>query len=273
MDLLDILYKNIPVFLSMQVLMSFFFLYKSIMTMAKNRITLDSQSESESQSESTIPIEKKQIKYDDKYKNEYISMNSIQLTTTEKENLKNNFVMEITPLGNVIMCYSIDKQCFIYYSDSTNPYRFLETVARKYITTFKCKDLTIFIDESDEIEDEKIPTEKTPEVNNTIITHAIAPPPQPPTTTKKNVFAKFKNYNHPNSIPSNSMIAKNNPNKTAKQSNKEVKENKNKYISEGKIVNFSFIKKIDKKQIVKRLNTTFAEFKKMQQESKNKTSL
>jgi hypothetical protein len=273
MDLLDILYKNIPVFLSMQVLMSFFFLYKSIMTMAKNRITLDSQSESESQSESTIPIEKKQIKYDDKYKNEYISMNSIQLTTTEKENLKNNFVMEITPLGNVIMCYSIDKQCFIYYSDSTIPYRFLETVARKYITTFKCKDLTIFIDESDEIEDEKIPTEKTPEVNNTIITHAIAPPPQPPTTTKKNVFAKFKNYNHPNSIPSNSMIAKNNPNKTAKQSNKEVKENKNKYISEGKIVNFSFIKKIDKKQIVKRLNTTFAEFKKMQQESKNKTSL
>ena len=69
------------------------------------------------------------------------------------------------------------------------------------------------------------------------------------------------------------MIAKNNPNKTATQSNKEVKENKNKYISEGKIINFSFIKKIDKKQIVKRLNMTFAEFKKMQQESENKNSL
>ena len=35
----------------------------------------------------------------------------------------------------------------------------------------------------------------------------------------------------------------------------------------------SSYKKIDKKQIVKRLNMTFAEFKKMQQESKNKTSL
>lgn len=69
------------------------------------------------------------------------------------------------------------------------------------------------------------------------------------------------------------MITKNNPNKTAKQSNKEVKENKNKYISEGKINNFSIIKKIDKKIIVKRLNMTFAEFKKMQQESENKTSL
>lgn len=271
MDLLDILYKNIPVFLSMQVLMSFFFLYKSIMTMAKNSITIDSLSESQSESTTTIPIGKKPIKYDDKYKNEYAKLNSRQLTTSEKEHLKNNFVMETTPLGNVIMCYSIDKQCFIYYSDSTIPYRFLETVARKYITTFKCKDITIYVDETDEIEDEKIPTEKASEVNNAIITHAIAPPP--PTTTKKNVFAKFKNYNHPNSIPSNSMIAKNNSNKTSSQSNKEVKENKNKYISEGKIINFSFIKKIDKKQIVKRLNMTFAEFKKMQQESKNKTSL
>lgn len=264
MDLLNILYKNIPVFLSMQVLLSFFFLYKSIMTMAKNNVA-------QIESESNIIIEKPFIKYIDKYKNEYAKLNSRQLTTSEKEHLKNNFVMETTPLGNVIMCYNIDKQCFVYYSDSTIPYRFLETVARKYITTFKCKDITIYVDETDEIEDEKIPTEKASEVNNAIITHAIAPPP--PTTTKKNVFAKFKNYNHPNSIPSNSMIAKNNSNKTAKNSNKEVKENKNKYISEGKIINFSFIKKIDKKQIVKRLNMTFAEFKKIQQESKNKTSL
>jgi hypothetical protein len=280
MDLLHILYKNIPVFLSIQVLMTFFFLYKSIMTMAKNNIRLKSQSDSE---ESTITREKKPIKYDDKYKNEYIKLDSRQLTTNEKENLKNNFVMETTPLGNVIMYYNIDKHSFVYYSDSTIPYRFLETVARKYITTFKCKDLTIFIDESDEIDDvdidadihEKISIEKPSEVNNATVTYTVthSTPPLSTTTTKKNVFAKFKNYNHPNSTPSSSMIAKNNPNKCATQSNKEVKENKNKYISEGKIINFSFIKKIDKKQIVKRLNMTFAEFKKMQQESKNKTSL
>jgi len=69
------------------------------------------------------------------------------------------------------------------------------------------------------------------------------------------------------------MIAKKNTSNKITQSNKKVKENRNKYISEGKIINFSFIKKIDKKQIIKRLNMTFAEFKKMQQESKNKTSL
>ena len=241
------------------------------MTMSKNNIRLYSQLDSD------VTTEKKPIKYDDKYKNEYLKLDFRQLTTIEKENLKNNFVMETTPLGNVIMYYNIDKNGFVYYSDSTIPYRFLETVARKYITTFKCKDSSIYVDEIDDEIDCKIyknkPIEKLPEITSDTSSDTKPNSKVSITTTKKNVFAKFKNYNHPNSIPSNSMIAKNNPNKTATQSNKEVKENKNKYISEGKIINFSFIKKIDKKQIVKRLNMTFAEFKKMQQESENKNSL
>lgn len=273
MDLFLILYKNIPVFLSIQVFLTFFFLYKSIINLAKTSITIDLLSDSEH----TITTKKQPIKYDDKYKNEYLKLDFRQLTTFEKDNLKNNFVMETTPLGNVIMYYNIDKHGFVYYSDSAIPYRFLETVARKYITTFKCKDITIYVDEIDEIEEIHIPIPISIEKQSEIMvdTSLDTKPTSKvsTTTTTKNVFAKFKNYNHPSSTPSTSMIAKNNPNKTASTMNKVVKENKNKYISEGKIVNFSFIKKIDKKQIVKRLNMTFAEFKKMQQESKNKTSL
>lgn len=267
MDLSHILYKNIPVFLSMQVLITLFFLYRSLINLARSNITIDLLSGSED----TTTTNKQPEKYEDKYKSEYIKLNFRQLTSIEKENLKNNFVMETTPLGNVIMYYNIDKHSFVYYSDSTIPYRFLETVARKYITTFKCKDSSIYVDENDDEIDEKIPItqEKQSEItDDTKPTSKVST-----ATTNKNVFAKFKNYNHPNSIPSTSMIVKNNPNKSSTQSNKQVKENKNKYISEGKIVNFSFIKKIDKKQIVKRLNITFAEFKKMQQESKNKNSL
>ena len=262
MDIFHILYKNIPIFLSIQLLMTFFFLYKSIITMSKNSIvTFDFKIED-------ATTEKQTIKYEDKYKNGYIKLESRKLTQIEKENLKNNFVMETTPLGNVIMYYNIDKNGFVYYSDSTIPYRFLETVARKYITTFQCKDSSIYVDETDD-DDEKKPIEIDIDQSSN-----AKPIPKPLLNiTNKKVFAKFKNYNHPNSIPSTSMIAKNNPNKTTSQSIKEVKENKNKYISEGKIINFSFIKKIDKKQIVKRLNMTFAEFKQMQQESKNKTSL
>jgi hypothetical protein len=234
--------------------------------MSKNNIiTFDFKSETAS------AIEKKPIKYDDKYKNEYLKLDFRQLTTSEKEKLKNNFVMETTPLGNVIMYYNIDKHGFVYYSDSTIPYRFLETVARKYITTFQCKDTSIYVDDMDDDIDEKIPLEKCKEIPSDLQGNKMTS--SNTTKTNKNVFAKFKNYNHPNSIPSTNMVAKNNSNKKTTQSMKEVKENKNKYISEGKIINFSFIKKIDKKQIVKRLNMTFAEFKKMQQESKNKTSL
>jgi len=269
MNLSHILYKSIPIFLSIQVFMTFFFLYKSIMNIAKNNVTFDS----DFVSESNTTIEKQLVKYEDKYKSDYMKLNSRQLSTSEKDNLKNNFVMETTPLGNVIMYFNNEKNGFVYYSDSTIPYRFLETVGRKYITTFKCKDSTIYVDETDE-PDEKKPIEKLPEINmDTTISESITNTKTLTSTTNKNVFAKFKNYNHPTSTPSNSMIAKNNQVKITSQSTKEVKENKNKYISDGKITNFSFIKKIDRKQIVKRLNMTFAEFKRMQQEFENKTSL
>jgi len=263
MNLLFILYENITILLSIQACLFFLCLYKYIKT-PQNTVTNGS-----------LPIKNKPfIKYEDKYKNEYMGLNSIQLTIPEKEHLKNNFIMETTPLGNVIMYYSYEKNGFVYYSDSTLPYRFLETIGRKYITTFKCKDSSIYIDENDIIPE--LTTNAKTDVKTDVKTDAndsseCKETTKPSTSTiNKNVFAKFKNYNHPNSIPSTSMIAKNNQssNKNTTQQLKDIKEKKNKYISEGKISNFSFIKKIDKKQIVKRLNLTFAEFKKMQQESK-----
>ena len=55
------------------------------------------------------------------------------------EKLKNSFIMEKTPLGNVIMYYNVNRESFEYFSDSTIPYRFLEVVARKYVITFQCR--------------------------------------------------------------------------------------------------------------------------------------
>jgi len=76
--------------------------------------------------------EKKVVLYEDKYK-EFPS-----------ENLPvkpNNILIEQTPIGNVIMFYN--KSRFEFYADKTIPYRFLETVARKYVCMFKCKDIYI----------------------------------------------------------------------------------------------------------------------------------
>ena len=264
MNLFFILYENIAILLSFQTFLFFLYLYKCIndarnttLKTIDNTIYLD-----RSFANIKNPII---IKYEDKYRDDYTKLQPICLTTKEKENLKNNFIMENTPLGNVIMYYNYEKNSFVYYSDSTIPYRFLETVGRKYIVTFKCRDTSIFEDESDINEDSPDNTDIAENTDNVDIVH-VNDVCKSNSKMPKNVFAKFKNYNHPNSIPSASMAIKNNqmPNKNITQKIKEVKENKNKYMSEGKIVNFSFLKKIDKKQIIKRLNMTFAEFKKLQ---------
>ena len=270
MNLFFILYENIAVLVSLQTFFFFLYLCKCI-TDARN-IHLQSLDTAISLDRSVANIKNPIIvKYEDKYRDDYVKLQPICLSTKEKENLKNNFIMENTPLGNVIMYYNYEKNGFVYYSDSTMPYRFLETVGRKYIVTFRCKDSSIFEYDDDNNEDSAentnepeiaVTTQNNDMVDNIKSNDICATKPKLP----KNVFAKFKNYNHPNSIPSASMAVNNNQmsNKNTSQKIKEVKENKNKYMSEGKIANFSFLKKVDKKQIIKRLNMTFAEFKKLQ---------
>lgn len=62
----------------------------------------------------------------------------------------NNYVIETTPVGNVIMRFNNDKKSFEYYSNHSVPYRYLEPIGRKYVLTYKCK--SIFIDIDEEIE-------------------------------------------------------------------------------------------------------------------------
>lgn len=83
MDLFHLLYKNIPIFLSIQVLMTFFFLYKLLINLSKTTITIDLPNESEDTITNTT-IENQPIKYEDKYKNGYLKLDFRQLTTNEK---------------------------------------------------------------------------------------------------------------------------------------------------------------------------------------------
>ena len=87
---------------------------------------------------------------------------------------------------------------------------------------------------------------------------------------KKDVFAKFKNYNKEsgtgkvnrgaappkNSIPNNNNV---------KKADEKVilKENANRYTYEGKLANFSFLKKPDRKIIDKKYAMSFADYKKL----------
>ena len=62
----------------------------------------------------------------------------------------NNYIIECTPLGNVIMRYNHDKKSFEYFSDHSVPYRYLEPIGRKYVMTYRCK--ANFINMEEEIE-------------------------------------------------------------------------------------------------------------------------
>jgi len=185
------------------------------------------------------------------------------------DKLMNSFVLDNTPLGNVIMTYNNNKEVFEYYSDNSIPYRFLESVARKYVITYFCRPLYVDMEEElkesekkrlEKENEEKLQKEKEKEE---LTNKAMIP-------IKKSVFAKFKSYNKDgwsagkinagaappkNSIP-NTNTNTNNENKFL------LKEKTNRYNYQGKIANFSMIKKINKKEINKKYAMTFAEFKK-----------
>lgn len=193
------------------------------------------------------------------------------------DKLNNCFIIENTPLGNVLMIYDTKKISFRYYSDNTIPYRYLETVARKYVKQFNCR--PVFIDMEEELkmsEDRFESNRKEKEESEKKKREELVKNNQP-IEEKKNVFAKFKSYNKDagsgktsyaappkNSIPSNKKI-------TNEQENDKqfLKDRANRYTYEGKFANFSFIKKVDRKVVDKKFGMSFADFKKMQKDKKD----
>lgn len=209
------------------------------------------------------------------------------------DSLKNSFIIEKTPLGNVIMYYNNERNSFEYYTDNTIPYRFLETVGRKYITVFNCKQ--IYVDMANELKEaerklkEKEELEKREREEKENGSDIVV--------AKKNVFTKFKSYNKDagtgrvnmaappkNSIPNNSNIGSVKPGSVKEsgglkasgnngidgsENNDRVllKENTNRYTCMGRVANFNILKKIDRKVVDKKYAMTFADFKKLKKEN------
>jgi hypothetical protein len=225
----------------------------------------------------------KPIIFEEKYKEEYKKLEESELTKERLEQLKNSILMENTPLGNVVMYYDSSRETFIYYSDSTIPYRYLEVVARNYVVKNRCKKLYIDMEKELKEAQEKIEKkqkddqelkQQMEENKEKCEKEGLSAP------TKKNVFAKLKNYNRDNSlktagIPSdNKSVSKKvipSPDKRSTSETLLLKENANRYSYEGKMVNFSFLKKVERKVVDKAYGMNFADFKKMMFDKKNKT--
>jgi hypothetical protein len=186
------------------------------------------------------------------------------------DKIKKSYIIEKTPLGNVLMIYDKEQDSFKYYADSTMPYRYLETVGRKYVKFFNCR--PIFVDMEDELrlfeekwkkeqqlkkqKEEENKKDKNIDIKNNEL--------------KKNVFAKFKSYNKDAGGKISMAPPKNSISKQLSE-NKEnemilLKERSNHYKYEGKFVNFNFLQKIERKVFNKKLGLSFSEFKKLSEQ-------
>lgn len=221
----------------------------------------------------------------------------IRLDTQEKarkfviderlDKLKNSFIMEKTPLGNVLMLYNNKRGSFEYYSDNTIPYRYLETVSRKYVKTFGCRPIYCDMEEElknyeKKLEEKEREKEEKQELEKRILEEKRILDEKNMSVTvvaepKKNVFAKFKSYNkeagtgHVNiAAPPKNSIPNNKVTESVSDEKVLLKENANRYSYEGKLSNFNFLKKVDRKIVDKKYAMTFADFKRLQEEKKTK---
>jgi hypothetical protein len=203
-------------------------------------------------------METEKIRFIQMFSNENISWNenvdpefyNIELykKTIEFENSsfemrwKKRTLIQNTPRGNIIMYYDVYKKGFAYYCDQQSiPYILLNTLAMKYVRWFRCKDL--FIDDSldsqcspspliqlEKEEEKKENTEKKKTHETSGLKEKL----------KSGPFVKLKKYN-----TSSQKIE--DVSQTTKPKIENIVKNKNRFLYMGKILNYSFIEKINNK--------------------------
>ena len=186
----------------------------------------------------------------------------------------NNYINEMTPLGNVYMRYNNTKKSFEYYSNNTIPYRYLEPVGRKYVLTYFCKPL--FIDIEDELSKAKVKRDDKKEQETKDKETRLNDPSLQ--VKKEDVFAKLKSYNSStnnnnemskmgmgkqNALPPQMKANLPNVNTSSGPDEMLLKENANRYTWEGRLSNMSLLKKVDRKIVDKKYAMSFADFKRL----------
>ena len=223
------------------------------------------------------------IKYEDKYIPEWNRMISNHNNNNNNNNnpdkdkelhvAKHAYLLELCPLGNVCIFFNDDLECFEYYSDFTIPFRFLETIGRKYAIVYKCPD--IYIDMKMEI-DKAIQYSKEEKVKAQI--KQAEEKAKQSEEKSVNVFANFKSYNgstKKSDVPmtkgrsQNALQIPDSLKRKFKSSINEeelsvLKERSNHYLYKGKLSNFNWLQKPPNK----RENVSYKDFIKAQQSNK-----
>jgi len=205
----------------------------------------------------STPIKK--IEYEDKYKSdllkyyENIRKDKDIIDTDRWAYLRNNILMENTPLGNVILYYDSVKDTFCYYSDRIIPYKYVDTVCRKYVIKFQCVQLYFDINNNT---NNNVMEDKDTSSSSSSYSVPVQVEVQPikeikeEDNNKKNIFVKLKSYNKSNladGVSGTSTTAK------SSDQNRYI----NRYTYEGKLMNFNMLQKPEKKKF------SYLDFKKV----------
>lgn len=157
----------------------------------------------------------------------------------EEFDWKNLYSQDETPRGNVYMRYEPETESFWYYTnDKTIPYKYLETVARKYVCEHNRLD--VFIDIREELR-------KGAEA----LKNTESQPSEEENMNQKTVYAKFKRYNRKNARASNSS-----------KKRVVVKARSNRYSYRGTTEDFERLISVDAKKTVKDMpkNVSYSEY-------------
>ena len=161
----------------------------------------------------------KNIVYDPLYNYEYKYVNDFEMMQEDiareilipqsRSYLKDKIIIETTPNGDVVMGYTYDEKdetlfSFNYYCDDKNiPFKYLDTVARKYTILHKCPQIFICLKQELKKMREKKNIKETlhnDKIENLIIQKTNI------NTNEASVFAVFKNYKKPKKNINNLII-------------------------------------------------------------------
>lgn len=196
----------------------------------------DEENEDEENEEEDQETEQKELMlYENKYMNKYKNLPFESHTDEFLNKLINNYIIEMTPIGNVIMRYNNDKKSFEYFSNNAIPFRYLETISRKYVIVYNCRD--IFIDLEKEVEEAN-------QINEKIKDMKI----KPKMKVNVNLTTIMKDYK-----------ASNAPLPQLEQPFVAVK-NSNRYTHQGRFSDFKIIKSVKRSEVDKSLKLSFKDW-------------
>lgn len=164
---------------------------------------------------------------------------SNHLTMNKTKSLMNNYVMEHTSVGNIVMRYNYILSSFEYFSNHSVPYSMLEMIARRYVVMYRCKYLFV---EKKSIPKKSMTTSKISKSINKSI-------------NKTNKWSNKKDLLNPlNSTKLDKIDEEGTTNETNE-------EGANRYTNSGRLSNYCPLKTMP---IAKSVNTTYAEWVKAQ---------